>query len=281
MMETPSSMARPVTIGICTSALRSNIEAFITKVSILTYVTVRFIKLPYNDLDSFRLSSAGLDGVIICHSINNRRFAITDVMDSLYDKFLPRVRRNFGKDSVCVIAHDFQWPMGPAGSSHENHIRIKDTHMDSFRSKQFTTFECSKLAMICGRLDTQVDMDEEDWKQLEDFLLQCRVKPEWAWNIIYSILDTIERLIMTYIKPYIPQAVRSVFAPVEDDSLLPVAQRSREAQRILRYILQFVCLHVIILLTTADCILLRRKMSLTRPLNGQRTVRVCVGIRSV
>lgn len=147
--------------------------------------------------------------------------------------------------------------MGPAGSSHENHIRIKDTHMDSFRSNQFTTFECSKLTMISGRLDKQVDMDKEDWKQLEDFLLQCRVKPERTPDI-YSILDTIDGLITTYIiTPYIPPAVRSVFAPVEDDSLLPVSQRSQEAQRILRYILQFVCFPVMILLTTVDCILSR------------------------
>ncbi|XP_030856116.1 uncharacterized protein LOC100891260 [Strongylocentrotus purpuratus] len=175
-METPSSMAKPVTIGICTSALRSNIEAFMEKVSSLTNVTVRFIELPYNDLDSFRLSSAELDGLIICHSINNRRFAITDVMDALYDKFLPHVKQKLGKDNVCVIAHDFPWPM--AGSSHENHIRIKNTYMDSFRSKQFTTFECSKLAMICGRLDTQVDMDKNDWTQFEIFARQCQVQPK-------------------------------------------------------------------------------------------------------
>eukprot|EP00057_Strongylocentrotus_purpuratus_P002101 XP_003723845.1 PREDICTED: uncharacterized protein LOC100891260 isoform X1 [Strongylocentrotus purpuratus] len=170
-------MEESKTIGICTSALRSNIKALIAKVSCLTNVTVRFIELPYNGLDSFRLSSAGLDGVIICHSINNRRFAITDVMDALYDKFLPHVKQELGKNNVCVIAHDFPWPMGPAGSSHENHIRIKDTYMDTFRSKQFTTFECSKLAMICGRLDTQVDMDKNDWTQFEIFARQCQVQP--------------------------------------------------------------------------------------------------------
>ncbi|XP_011676342.1 uncharacterized protein LOC100892117 [Strongylocentrotus purpuratus] len=177
-MELPSSKAKPVTIGICTSALRSNIEAFIAKVSALINVTVRFIELPYNDLDSFRLLSDGLDGVIICHSINNRGFAITDVMDALYDKFLPRVRRNFGKDRVCVFAHDFPWPMAPGGPSRNDHAAIKDTYMGSFRSNQPTTFECCKLAMICGRLDKQVDMDEEDWKQLEVFLYQCRVHSE-------------------------------------------------------------------------------------------------------
>eukprot|EP00057_Strongylocentrotus_purpuratus_P021872 XP_011676346.1 PREDICTED: uncharacterized protein LOC100892197 [Strongylocentrotus purpuratus] len=177
---TRQSIGRHMEIGICTSSLKSNIEAFIAMVSGLTNVTVRFIELPYNDLDSFRLSSAGLDGVIICHSINNRRFAITDVMDALYDNFLPHVREVFGKANVCVIAHDFSWPMGTAsaGSLPKDHATIKDTYMGIFRSNQPTTFDCCKLAMICGALDKQVDIDREDWKQLEVFLHQCRVHPE-------------------------------------------------------------------------------------------------------
>lgn len=85
-----------------------------------------------------------------------------------------------GQANVCVIAHDFSWPMGTAraGSLPKGHARIKDTYMDNFRSKQFTTFECCKLAMICGRLDKRVDIDEEDWIQLEVFLHQFRVHTE-------------------------------------------------------------------------------------------------------
>eukprot|EP00057_Strongylocentrotus_purpuratus_P021867 XP_011676341.1 PREDICTED: uncharacterized protein LOC100891260 isoform X3 [Strongylocentrotus purpuratus] len=168
-------MEESKTIGICTSALRSNIKALIAKVSCLTNVTVRFIELPYNGLDSFRLSSAGLDGVIICHSINNRRFAITDVMDALYDKFLPHVKQELGKGNVYVVAHDFPWPMTSTGSS-KDHAKIKESHMVNFRSNQPTTFECCDLAMICGKLDHQVDMDKEDWTQLEAFVRQYQPK---------------------------------------------------------------------------------------------------------
>nr|XP_054749889.1 uncharacterized protein LOC129255567 [Lytechinus pictus] len=165
-----------VTVGICTSALESNIEALLNKVKSLPNVAVKSIQLPYNDLDSFRLSSEGLDGVIICHSINNRRFAITDVRDALYDKFLPHVKEVFGKDNVCVIAHDFPWPMGPRA---DDHAMIKGTYMDRFRSKQFTTFECSKLAIISGKLDTQMDMDQEDLEQFQEFIYQCWTHPPY------------------------------------------------------------------------------------------------------
>lgn len=85
---------------------------------------------------------------------------------------------NAGRDSVCVFAHDFKWPMGPVGPPRNDHATIKDTYMDRFRSNQPTTFECCKLAMICGRLNEQVDIDREDWEQLEVFLHQCRVHPE-------------------------------------------------------------------------------------------------------
>ncbi|XP_063953234.1 uncharacterized protein LOC129255563 [Lytechinus pictus] len=169
-MESQSLNPGPVTIGICTSALKSNIEAFINKVKSLPNVAVKFIQLPYNDLDSFRLSSEGLDGVIVCHSINNRQFAITDVMDALYDKFLPHVKQVFGKDNVCVIVHDFSWPMG---SGRDGHTKVKGTYMNTFRYKQFTTFECAKLATICGRQDKVIEMDEEDFKKTEDFVYQC------------------------------------------------------------------------------------------------------------
>ncbi|XP_041458933.1 uncharacterized protein LOC121410728 [Lytechinus variegatus] len=176
-MESQSSKPRPITLGICTSALKSNIEAFINKVKSLPNVAFKFIQLPYNDLDSFRLSNEGLDGVILCHSINNRRFAITDVMDALYDKFLPHVKQVFGKDNVCVIAHDFPWPMG---SGRDGHTKVKGTYMDTFQYKQFTTFECAKLAIICGKLDKVMDMDEEDCKKIEDFVYNmCRMRKSY------------------------------------------------------------------------------------------------------
>ncbi|XP_054750500.2 uncharacterized protein LOC129256279 [Lytechinus pictus] len=179
IMANPTGKEREKAVAICSSASKSNIKAFITMVSNMKNTTVKFIQLPYNDLDSFRLSSEGLDGVIVCHSINNRRFAITDVMDALYDKFLPHVKQVFGKSNVFVIAHDFPWPMKSAGSSTaDQHAKIKSSHMESFRDKQPTTFECSHRAIICGNMDKQVDMDKGDREQLEVFVRQCNVQAQ-------------------------------------------------------------------------------------------------------
>nr|XP_054749885.1 uncharacterized protein LOC129255562 [Lytechinus pictus] len=189
-MESQSSKPRQITIGICTSALKSNIEAFIEKVKSRPNVAVKFIQLPYNDLDSFRLPSEELDGVIICHSINNRRFAITDVTDALYDKFLPHVQNKIGKENVCVIAHDFRWPMGPTGSA--NHTKVKETYMVSFKRNQSTTFKCSKLAIICGSLDKHVEVDGTDWKHLQNFVLQCHVTRSWIVHVLSTSLALIK-----------------------------------------------------------------------------------------
>ncbi|XP_041458931.1 uncharacterized protein LOC121410727 [Lytechinus variegatus] len=267
-MESQSSKPRPVTIGICTSALKSNIEAFINKVKSFPNVAVKFIQLPYNDLDSFRLSSEGLDGVILCHSINNRRFAITDVMDALYDKFLHHVQNKFGKENVCVIAHDFPWPMGPTGSA--NHTKVKETYMDSFQRNQSTTFKCSKLAIICGSLDKHVEVDETDWKHLQNFVLQCRVTRSWIVHVLSTSLSMIMKVIERYLPclhrmlMHIYQAAQIVFSPVHDDDL-PTVQRSREAQtridisciRIIECILLLLCTPVIIMCMFVDCIFQR------------------------
>lgn len=80
-----------------------------------------------------------------------------------------------GKGNVCVVAHEFPWPMKSTGSS-KDHAKIKESHMENFRSNQPTTFECCGLAMISGKLDHQVDMDKEDWTQLEAFVRQCQPK---------------------------------------------------------------------------------------------------------
>lgn len=192
------------TIGVCTSARPSNVEALIEKLRSQTGVAVVLVQLPYNDLDSYRLdqSRRKLNGIILCHSINNRRFAITNVLDALYDKFLPYAARVFGKENVCVIVHDFPWPMLPSTTYSsqpvdvskivEIHARIKATHMESFRSRQYTTFECCSLAMLCGRLDSQVNMDEADWTELQEWFIskyhtkRSKDQPDLGW-LYYAV----------------------------------------------------------------------------------------------
>ncbi|XP_072181595.1 uncharacterized protein [Diadema setosum] len=157
------------TIGVCTSALETSIQALLTHLRETSNANIKFVKLPYNDVGSYRLDSMNVDGIILCHSIHNRRFGITDVMDALYDEFLPNARRVFGRDNVAVIGHDFKWPFGDVQSG-EGHPRVKETHMASFRVKQPTTFQCSGLALICGRLEERVEMDVDDLQMLQEFV---------------------------------------------------------------------------------------------------------------
>ena len=94
-------MAEPVRIGVCTSAQTSSITALVTKLADLANVEVTLVDLPYNDLDSYWLEVGRFDAIILCHSIHNRRFAITDVLDALYDKFLPYASDTLGRINFC------------------------------------------------------------------------------------------------------------------------------------------------------------------------------------
>ncbi|XP_071507171.1 uncharacterized protein [Diadema antillarum] len=163
-------------IGVCDSGQESSIKSLLHELRDLSSRSggeVRFIQLPYSDLDSFELARGTVDGIILCHSIHNRRFSITDVDDALYDKFLPRMAETFGKNNVAVIVYDFPWHThkGSEERSSIHHVR-----MDSFRIKQPTTFECSELAITCGRLDTTLEIDIEDRENLAVFLQNVQLR---------------------------------------------------------------------------------------------------------
>ncbi|XP_072181284.1 uncharacterized protein [Diadema setosum] len=164
------------TIGVCTSDMETNIQALLTRLREISNADIKFVKLPYNDVESYPLDSMNVDGIILCHSKHNRRFAITDVTDALYDGFLSNAKRVFGKDNVAVIGHDFKWPFGD-GESVEGHARVKKTRMACLEFKQPTAFQCSRLVLICGRLDGRVEMDEDDWQMLQHFVVKFKPRP--------------------------------------------------------------------------------------------------------
>ena len=89
-------------IAVCSSAQQTNIQGLLDELHNLDkfkgVLRFEFVQLPYNDLDNYRLriGEGHLIGLILCHSIHNRRFAITDVLDALYDKFLPHARDLLG-----------------------------------------------------------------------------------------------------------------------------------------------------------------------------------------
>ena len=84
-------------VHFCSSAEPHNVDAFITECrDKCPEYDIQFHQLPYNDVDTFNINGRDMDVLVLCHSINNRRFAITNVMDALYDKFLPNASKALG-----------------------------------------------------------------------------------------------------------------------------------------------------------------------------------------
>ncbi|XP_063963662.1 phospholipid phosphatase homolog 1.2 homolog [Lytechinus pictus] len=155
------------TVRVCSSALTSNIQGFIDELKhrLNDYVVgIDHVILPYSDLDSFKPTGWNkTDVVILCHSINNRRLSITDVTDALYNEFLKMVTKHCGKDSVIVIAHDFEWKEDQLPKARED---IEAT----LRIKQPTTFKCAGTVILAGKLDkwkASTCLSDVDWKNIE------------------------------------------------------------------------------------------------------------------
>nr|XP_054766242.1 uncharacterized protein LOC129273243 [Lytechinus pictus] len=165
---------KPLKVSVCTSATATNVQGFIDELSIKfpdLDLDVRHFELPYNDIDHFKFKTSDVGTMILCHSINNRRFAITDVMDALYDKFLPYSAKKLGKERVCVIAHDF-----PPSKGLDKPDKYQK-EMEDFKSRQGTAFQKSALTMMCGKLDGPVEMQQSNWDDLKTFLVNAAKTP--------------------------------------------------------------------------------------------------------
>ncbi|XP_054750381.1 uncharacterized protein LOC129256126 [Lytechinus pictus] len=184
-------------VSVCTSAQVFNIQAFID-VLLLKYTDivsdVRYFELPYNDIDHFSFRNKGIDVMILCHSINNRRFAITDVTDALYDEFLPNAVRALGKTKICVLVHDFR-------ADNLDTVEKYRNQMDAFLSKQPTTFKCANLIMVGGKLDEKVELGNSQWEELRAFLMDASQSPEhipgiypyMLYDLVNSVCQNIQR----------------------------------------------------------------------------------------
>ncbi|KEI70593.1 hypothetical protein [Endozoicomonas elysicola] len=146
----PKDRAITRTIIVASSAYEENMEGFIKALRDRGCRTL-FLSLPYNDLDAngekiirnVKKENPDMQ-LILCHSIFNRRFAITDVPDALYNKFLPVAARILGKENVGVIVHDFE------SQSSELHATLK-----AMPNTQKTTFEASAFVELTNRLDNK------------------------------------------------------------------------------------------------------------------------------
>ena len=76
---------------------------------------VKFVQLPYNISDMLKMKLDKKYYMLLCHSINNRRFSITNVTDALYDDFLRKAKKKLGKIKhflyflFCNNAYQWLW----------------------------------------------------------------------------------------------------------------------------------------------------------------------------
>ncbi|XP_071476299.1 uncharacterized protein [Diadema antillarum] len=152
---------------VCTSSLQSSVQGFID------YITrefghlasdIQFCQLPYNDVSDFSFRDRPVDAVILCHSIHNRRMAITDVTDALYDKFLPKTARFLGKNNIGVIVHDMPSEKMDTSDKYKQQIGF-------LKTTQPTTFACASLVAMAGNLGpNSPELFGDSLVQTEQFL---------------------------------------------------------------------------------------------------------------
>ncbi|XP_030840999.1 uncharacterized protein LOC115923805 [Strongylocentrotus purpuratus] len=152
-------------IYLCTSRGIVSIRGLKEKLQALSdpsRCVVQDLELPYNRLEQFKFPSEvnSTDAMILCHSIRNRGFSITDVQDSIYDEFLKSCNEVFGRDHMVVVVHDFNF----------NKETLKG-QMETFQSIQPATFKMAGLVVLAGKLDdTEVQLCQDDLAQLEKFV---------------------------------------------------------------------------------------------------------------
>ncbi|XP_030840285.1 uncharacterized protein LOC115923530 [Strongylocentrotus purpuratus] len=172
-----SPSPRRISISVCSSANEYNVEGFMSKLTELRaaqphmIADVRFRSLPYNDIDSFKFpSNDPVDVMVLCHSIQNRGFSITNVLNALYEKHLKYCRDVVGKKKLAVIVHDFS----------DCKTKTLDARMESLRRSQPLTFELVDTVIICGSLVVpgKIEMRDEDMTRLTLFFEEARLEPK-------------------------------------------------------------------------------------------------------
>ena len=97
--------------------------------------------------------------LFICHNIEDRRFAITDVLDALYNELLTEAHQELGPERVAVLAFGFQ----------KESIEVRQIRMGSFRHQQPTTFKCAGFVDIVS--NDMLDLSNEDFaRRLSEFI---------------------------------------------------------------------------------------------------------------
>lgn len=91
---------KKVDVCVCSGSHSDNVQGLIQQIQEDmpdVVKTVRFQTLPYNIRDMNAFDFRGIDVLLLCHSIENRRFSLTNVTDALYDGFLPEAKKFVGE----------------------------------------------------------------------------------------------------------------------------------------------------------------------------------------
>ncbi|XP_003728843.1 uncharacterized protein LOC100889182 [Strongylocentrotus purpuratus] len=159
------SSGRKVKVAVYSGSREDNVAGLIQEIRdrMTDYVEeVIFVQLPYNLSDMLKMKLDKNYYMVLCHSINNRRFSITNVTDALYDDFLKKAKKRLDRRKVGVIAHDF--------GSDELLPEKLESRMESFRNSQERTFRKSMLQLIGGQLSkSPVELSDGQWEELRKY----------------------------------------------------------------------------------------------------------------
>ncbi|XP_041457946.1 uncharacterized protein LOC121410127 [Lytechinus variegatus] len=168
------TLSKNIKVAVYTSSDRENVKGLITEIRERMadcVEEVKYVQLPYNISDMQKMKLDKNYYMLLCHSINNRRFSITNVTDALYDDFLKKAKKRLGRQKVGVIAHDFQFA--------ELSSEILESKMISFKNTQERTFRKSILQLIGGQLsDSPVELNNDQWQELEKYLKNILNNPK-------------------------------------------------------------------------------------------------------
>ena len=90
--------SRKVKVAVYSGSIEENVAGLIKEIKEKDCVEeVKFVQLPYNVSDMLKMKLDKRYYMLLCHSIENRRFSITNVTDALYDDFLKKAKKRLGK----------------------------------------------------------------------------------------------------------------------------------------------------------------------------------------
>ncbi|XP_071478359.1 uncharacterized protein [Diadema antillarum] len=159
---------KKVSISVCTSSPESSVQGLIdllrswqgAKPELIA--EVKFHLLPYNDIDEYRFKyDDPVDVMILCHSISNRGFSITNVDNAIYDRYLDYCSGVIGKEKMAVIGYNFKSIDDDTSSSRQA----------SFKIRQPKIFDVTSLVITCGSLaQREPEIRQEDRASLLKFI---------------------------------------------------------------------------------------------------------------